>query len=213
MLGQLPQALAQQQGRALQQHRLCKAREKGLASSAELWEATEIYVTFQVLWFAGCGQQHMQKEAQAPTKAHALQRVGNACSSVLTNEHPLALWGHERTPNPHQHCSGRHVARFALLTSAKCSADDYDNMRHIAVIKETIFTKVLRSYFRYISSKQLTNIRALIFLQASKVRAALLAHLIHSALNLLPWMWAEISAPLTKPGLGSLSQQPKPPSL
>lgn len=78
------------------------------------------------------------------------------------------------------------MARFALLTSAKCSADDYDNMRHIAVIKETIFTKVLRSYFRYISSKQLTNIRALIFLQASKVRAALLAHLIHSALNLLP---------------------------
>lgn len=185
VLGQLPQALARQQGTALKPLRLCRAHEKEPASSAELWEVAGMYVTFQVLWFAGCGQQHMQKEAQAPTRARALQLGGNAFSSVLTREHPLGLCGHEYTPNPHQHCSGRHVARFALLTSAKCCADDYDNVRHIAIIKETIFTKVLRSYFRYISSKQLANIRALIFLQASKVRAALLARLIHSASSAL----------------------------
>lgn len=112
--------------------------------------------TYQGSCFAACGQCLLQC-------AHQRASAGFVWSRAHTKPSPALL------------------RKACLLKSAKCCADDYDNMRHIVVIKETIFTKVVRSYFRYISSKQLTNIRALIFLQASKVRAALLAHLIHSA--------------------------------
>lgn len=95
-------------------------RAAGPASSAEPWEAGGTYVTSSGAVVCGLWSPAHGKGQKCLLGLVLCSRQARAAPGALAREHPLGLSSRKCKPAPRRHCSGRHIAGFALLPPAKC---------------------------------------------------------------------------------------------